>query len=417
MKTLQQVYKDLSNGKLTRAEALAQIKAMKLNQQNASHLILIARTLWQETSLILKAHEGNLNDGQHELILFDLPKINKKQLEALVPYSHSVQLTAMQNNNIAQGYAEAALLCFERVKSILKGKPQRNVHLQVVVPNNQTGALLTGLSALLKTATQENPLVTGQVILADPQTTTEALAEQLKNNQARVADSVIKYQEGKRYVLKWQAIEANHKEHQIAFKDQGVYLITGGLGALGTLFTKEIFQQCSHAKVILTGRLHLSSDEKNAVIQNILAEFPDKENQLVYRQVDLNNLSQVKEVMDEIIQENKQLQGIIHSAGMNEDNFILKKSSAEFIRVLAPKVTGTFNLDEASKNINLDFFILFSSVASGFGNMGQADYASANGFMDQFSAYRNQLINGKQRQGQTRAINWPLWQEGGMSID
>src|SRR5207302_4916271 len=99
------------------------------------------------------------------------------------------------------------------------------------------------------------------------------------------------------------------------------------------------------------------------------------------------------------------------------DNFILKKTGAEFAEVLSPKVRGTYNLDEASRDVELDFFVLFSSLAGALGNLGQADYAAANGFMDQFAMYRNGLVAAKQRKGRTRSINWPLWQAGGMKID
>src|SRR5205085_4428716 len=50
-------------------------------------------------------------------------------------------------------------------------------------------------------------------------------------------------------------------------------------------------------------------------------------------------------------------------------------------------------------------------------NVGQADYAAANGFLDRFAAHRNRLVSAKQRHGRTRSINWPLWQAGGMAID
>ena len=85
--------------------------------------------------------------------------------------------------------------------------------------------------------------------------------------------------------------------------------------------------------------------------------------------------------------------------------------------MLAPKVTGTVNLDQASADLDLDFFVLFSSLAGAMGNVGQADYATANGFLDQFAAYRNRLVAGNQRHGRTRSINWPLWDAGGMRLD
>ncbi len=102
---------------------------------------------------------------------------------------------------------------------------------------------------------------------------------------------------------------------------------------------------------------------------------------------------------------------------MISDNFILKKTAEEFKKVFAPKITGTVNLDKATEDIKLDFFVLFSSCAGAIGNIGQADYATANAFMDRFADYRNQLVSLKDRKGKTISINWPLWREGGMVVD
>lgn len=85
--------------------------------------------------------------------------------------------------------------------------------------------------------------------------------------------------------------------------------------------------------------------------------------------------------------------------------------------MLASKVLGVINLDQATKAVNhLDFLVLFSSGAGAMGNAGQADYSTANAFMDAFAHYRNSLL-GSERIGQTLSINWPLWKEGGMQVD
>ncbi|MCP4023726.1 MAG: KR domain-containing protein, partial [Desulfobacteraceae bacterium] len=96
--------------------------------------------------------------------------------------------------------------------------------------------------------------------------------------------------------------------------------------------------------------------------------------------------------------------------------FIPKKSREEFTRVLAPKVIGTVNLDQATCDLELDFFILFSSGAGALGNPGQADYAAANAFMDAYTGYRNQLSTTGKRHGVALSINWPLWKDGGMQV-
>lgn len=103
------------------------------------------------------------------------------------------------------------------------------------------------------------------------------------------------------------------------------------------------------------------------------------------------------------------IHGIVHSAGVIRDNFIIKKTQDELKEVLAPKVAGLVNLDQASKDLSLDFFILFSSLAGSLGNPGQADYATANAFMDTYAGYRNALVALRKRQGQTLSIGWPLY--------
>lgn len=94
---------------------------------------------------------------------------------------------------------------------------------------------------------------------------------------------------------------------------------------------------------------------------------------------------------------------------------MLKKDPQELAEVLAPKVAGCVNLDRACQD--LDFFVLFSSLTGTMGNPGQADYATANAFMDAYAAYRNSLVAAGQRRGRTLSINWPLWREGGMRVD
>ena len=136
-----------------------------------------------------------------------------------------------------------------------------------------------------------------------------------------------------------------------------------------------------------------------------------------YRQADVADRQAVDGLIQSIREEFGGLHGIIHGAGIIKDNFIIKKTQDEFLEVLAPKVAGLVNLDLASRDLELEFFVFFSSTSGSLGNPGQADYAAANAFMDAYAKYRNALVAANQRHGRTLAINWPLWQEGGMHPD
>ena len=85
-------------------------------------------------------------------------------------------------------------------------------------------------------------------------------------------------------------------------------------------------------------------------------------------------------------------------------------------------MAGTVFLDQATLDLRLDFFVLFSSGAGAVGNPGQADYSTANAFMDAYAEYRNIRVAAKKAynagpHGQTLSINWPSWKEGGMKVD
>jgi NADP-dependent 3-hydroxy acid dehydrogenase YdfG len=195
------------------------------------------------------------------------------------------------------------------------------------------------------------------------------------------------------------------------WKDGGTYLITGGLGGLGLIFAREIAAQAKDASLILVGRTAQPQDGPALAALRALGA------RVAYHQVDVTVASQIRELLRHIRAQagsHSPLQGILHSAGVHQDGRISQKTVAEFVRVLAPKVVGTVNLDLATADLDLDFFVLFSSIAVVMGNPGQADYATANAFMDAYAAWRNDLVASGQRHGRTLSINWPLWQEGRM---
>ncbi|MGG4221712.1 SDR family NAD(P)-dependent oxidoreductase, partial [Paenibacillus jamilae] len=196
------------------------------------------------------------------------------------------------------------------------------------------------------------------------------------------------------------------------WRDGGVYLITGGSGGLGLLVAEELVRHTRAATLILTGRSSLDENR-----QARLRKLESLGARVVYQQGDITDRNTVFSLLESIQEEFGRVHGIIHCAGVIHDNFILKKSREEFIEVLGPKVQGLAHLDEASSAQDLDFFVLFSSISGSLGNPGQADYATANAFMDAYAAYRNTLVDAKQRRGRTLSIRWPLWKEGGMRID
>ncbi|PEW08370.1 SDR family NAD(P)-dependent oxidoreductase, partial [Bacillus cereus] len=209
-----------------------------------------------------------------------------------------------------------------------------------------------------------------------------------------------------------ELLDDRNKEVEIPWKEGGVYLITGGAGGLGFIFAEEITRKVKDVTLILTGRSELS---KNKQVQ--LKALQEMGANVEYRRTDIAEKDQVKVLIEEIRETFGSLHGIIHSAGVIRDNYIIHKTEEEFAEVMQPKVAGLLNIDECTSDLSLDFIMLFSSQAGETGNPGQADYAVANSFMDVYAGYRNKLVEKGVRRGKTISINWPLWENGGMHVD
>jgi polyketide synthase PksN len=390
----------------------AQNQTSTIAAQDQTIVTLLAVPVWQPGGVVAPAEGSRMKYSEHHLILCDLPGVDAGQLQALQPNRRPLLLQTAESKPIAQRYREYALACFEHLQSILARKPQGKVLVQVVIADHPEHAALAGLSGMLKSAALENSQLMGQLIVAHLEITAGELDKHLQQEEAGALEPLIRYKDGMRQVLYWQELQPDEAKAPIPFENQATYLIAGGIGALGMLFAEEIFKQTSHARVVLTGRSALTVDK--LALLNRLCPQPGR---LSYRQVELEDLDQVEELITALRDQDAPLKGILHCAGMIADNPILKKDSTQFSAVLAPKVTGTYNLDLASQDVQLDFFALFSSVAGVIGNAGQTDYATANGFLDQFARHRNLQVAAGQRHGRTRSISWPLWQAGGMGMN
>ena len=389
---------------------------------------LLVHPNWKERMI---APEIPVLEYDRQLIIFcelksiGVPEQIAAQIDGIARHSSclSLQSTAQgagrqdtMGQSIDQRFQIYTAQVFEEILSVFKDKTTSKVLVQIIINHQGEQQLFNGLSGLLITARSENPKLIGQLIEVE---TTEDMAElksKLLENSRAPEDYWIRYQAGKRYVVGWDEIEVQRAAVKPPWKDGGIYLITGGAGGLGMIFAKEIAHQVKKPTLILIGRSKFSGDNS----RHPLAEFRELEQlgaRIEYQAVDVTDRQAVGELIQNIVGNFGSLNGIIHSAGIIKDNFIIKKSQGELLEVLAPKVTGLLNLDIASRDLPLDFFILFSSISGSLGNPGQADYAAANAFMDAYAGYRNSLVVSNQRQGRTLAINWPLWREGGMRVD
>ncbi len=370
---------------------------------------LILKPLWQEQAA---EQEDSVTDYiQHLVILCEQGKISRESVETRIPGVRCLTL-ALEQQSIEERFSAYAAQVFEEIQNILKEKPKGKVLIQIVISSQNEAQLCCGLSGMLKTVSLENPLLIGQMIEVGHGEDAESITEKLQENGRYPLVKQIGYQDGKRLIASWREVETSPTALKVPWKDQGVYLISGGAGGLGLIFAEEIAHKVKDTTLILTGRSLL-----NEAQQARLKALEALGARVIYRQIDVTHKKAVDGLVQEIRTDFGGIHGIIHSAGVIKDNFIIKKTKEELLEVLAPKVTGLVYLDQASKDQPLDFFILFSSAAGVVGSPGQVDYAAANAFMNAYAKYRSSLVASKQRRGQTLSISWPLWQEGGMHID
>ncbi|MBT2575227.1 amino acid adenylation domain-containing protein [Bacillus sp. ISL-51] len=370
---------------------------------------LLAEPVWTEQTAE-KSGEASSYD-QHIVFLCEYDEAVKKAVETKLEHASVFTLDARPGSAEARFQSYAGQL-FGHIKTILKSKPQGRILLQAVTRSTGLQQLFTGITGLFKTASLEHSKLTCQMIEAENKESAEGIAEKIAENQMHPENAHVKYENGKRYIADWREMDVPQEEPDIPWKDRGVYLITGGAGGLGLIFAKEIAKRTEESVIILTGRSALGEKQENT-----LESLRSTGASVCYEQTDITEEAEVYQLIRGIRQKHGRLDGILHSAGIIKDNYMVKKPAEEFQEVLAPKVKGLVYLDEASKNETLDFFIVFSSLSGVMGSIGQADYASANVFMDVYAEYRQSLTQSGERYGKTLSVSWPLWKEGGMRAD
>jgi acyl transferase domain-containing protein/acyl carrier protein len=181
------------------------------------------------------------------------------------------------------------------------------------------------------------------------------------------------------------------------------YLITGGLGGLGLKVAAWLARQGA-GRLVLVGRKAPCAAAAQAI------EAIEKMGTCVcVRQVDVSKEAAVAELITEIAQDAPPLRGVFHMAGTLDDGVLSAQSLPRLTAVAAPKVAGAWNLHRATRSLDLDFFVMFSSVTTLLGLAGQGNFAAANAFMDALAYYRR-------AQGlASLSIDWSAWSEGGIA--
>nr|AXL05387.1 rifamycin polyketide synthase, type 1 [uncultured bacterium] len=184
-------------------------------------------------------------------------------------------------------------------------------------------------------------------------------------------------------------------EAPAVFSPEGTVLLTGGTGSLGGLVARHLVARHGVRRLVLASRRGVAGED-------LIAELTGQGATVAVVACDVSDRDQVAALLAE-----HRPTGIVHLAGLLDDGVIGALTRERLAGVFAPKVDAVQHLDELTRDLELDAFVVFSSAAALMGSAGQGNYAAANAFLDGLMATRRAAgLPGV-------SLAWGLWEQAG----
>ncbi|MGH2350267.1 MAG: beta-ketoacyl reductase, partial [Chloroflexota bacterium] len=260
-------------------------------------------------------------------------------------------------------------------------------------PANLSQSGVWGLGAVIAL---EHPALWGGLIDIDDGRSADALAEFLLSSSR---EDRIALRGGRRFVPRLRPITTPPPAaagNGVALRPDATYLVTGAFGGLGREVVRWMASKGAR-HLLLAGR----------TLPATTPEAPGVDVTAV--RADVSDYDQLAAVIADARRRLPPIRGVVHAAGIVDDGVLEGLTGERLERVLAPKADAALHLHELTKALPLDFFVLFSSLASVCGAAGQANYAAANAVLDALAHHRTSLGL------PAVSINWAPWREVGMA--
>jgi amino acid adenylation domain-containing protein/thioester reductase-like protein len=187
-------------------------------------------------------------------------------------------------------------------------------------------------------------------------------------------------------------------------RPDGAVLITGGLGGLGRYLATWLASTHGVEDLVLTSRRGLDTPGAESFVAE-LAELGAKATVVTCDCADLDSVTSVMTLFGP----DRPLRGVVHLAGVLDDGALTAMTPERFDKVFLPKVDGAWHLHHLTQDVELDFFVLFSSIAGVMGAPGQANYAAASTFLDALAHLR------RAKGLAAVSVAWGPWEGQGMA--
>ncbi|MGC4790538.1 type I polyketide synthase [Micromonospora sp. DT178] len=188
-----------------------------------------------------------------------------------------------------------------------------------------------------------------------------------------------------------------------AWRPSGTALVTGGTGALGGHMARWLAANGA-AHLVLVSRRGRQAEG----IADLEAELVALGARVTVAACDAADRSALAAVLADLPPEHP-LTTVVHTAAVLDDSVINSLTLEQVDYALSAKVTAALNLHELTRELNLDAFILFSSMAGTVGSSGVGNYAPGNAFLNALAEHRRALGL------PATSIGWGAWGGGGMA--
>ncbi|KAH7114611.1 polyketide synthase [Dactylonectria macrodidyma] len=269
------------------------------------------------------------------------------------------------------------------------------------------GDSATGLGAgplwgLQRTARNEHPELHLRLIdLGEGEAAIETIAAALMLG----AEPECALRQGRVLVPHMQRVEVRESgsDGQLLRQD-GAVLVTGGLGDLGGRVARWLATAHGIRDLVLTSRRGMGAPGADALVVE-LAGLGAKAAVVAADMADFNSVKSIMAAFND----GRPLRGVVHAAGVVDSGVLSSLTPQRCAMTFAPKVDGAWNLHQLTRDMDLDLFLMFSSISGVMGLPGLGNYAAANTFQDALAHLRRaQGLPGT-------AVAYGTWEGGGMA--
>lgn len=273
-------------------------------------------------------------------------------------------------------------------------------HTQPVLPTDLNAYEKAPLLGLVKTVALEMPWLHCQHLDLPSDDLSAAVTALLREWLTLPDEGEVAYRNGERWVprLERVAFAANSSNSSNSsgtnpLKPGGLYLLSGGLGGIGTEIAAYLLEQYQ-ARLLIVGRTALPAPadqvtEAGSAKSDALQRLEWAGGELLYRVADICDLERMQQVVAEAEAHWQQkLDGVLHLATAYHERLLTEESLATLAAGLRPKMVGGWVLHQLLKERPAALFIAFSSIASFFGEAGLCGYTAANRFLESLTDYQ-----------------------------